>query len=692
MLSNPPSPLSARGLKRPKHGLARWHAFLVLLTGAFVAYAPSVAGDLIWDDTFLVGTNPFFRSPIFCLEVFRHWLFPDSLSVYYRPVQNLSYIADYLLWQGTPFGYHISNIIIHTLAGAVLFLLLERLIARFAPQPDAPPSSRARWLAFGIALVWTVHPMHNAAVAYIAGRADPLAAFFAIGAWLLYLHAGELRSRLCRPLVYAVAWCSGLLALCSKEIAVTWIALFAITELAPGFLFQTPSSARRRISVLTGLILLLAAYLQLRHLPELRHSPPIDGAGFSERMLLMLRALGDYTGLIFWPATLRMCRTVMSSWDYSSAAAWHRAIGYEYLSLLGAGTICAFLAGVRCDKPGAGLRRLGVLWFWIGFLPISNLFPLNAQVAEHWIYMPSIGFLLFLAGCAMALPLGWQRAATVIVAIGAVGLTVRTRLRSEDWTSPERFYQVTLESGAQDPRIMNNVANALAAGGKNAEAEKILRTVLAIRPDYVPARISLGHLLISLGRQAEAARLLQSPAGGDRKYARTWAAPLGLARIQMAQGHMEEALAIIDRALVEYPKTETLENARLELLRKLGRTSEVLAATRQHCREYWWDIAAQASLVRLLIATGQADEALTVIQQAAQLDVWKSDFLILAAKIELSRNRPAAALRYQERAVWRNPAPCQYLFLSTILRELHRDREATAAFLRAAEIQKTVTP
>jgi len=44
----------------------------------------------------------------------------------------------------------------------------------------------------------------------------------------------------------------------------------------------------------------------------------------------------------------------------------------------------------------------------LGFLPISNLFPLNAQVAEHWIYMASAGLLVMLAGFACAIPGRYQ--------------------------------------------------------------------------------------------------------------------------------------------------------------------------------------------------------------------------------------------------------------------------------------------
>ena len=81
-------------------------ALLLCLLAGFLAYGPALGGSLIWDDFYLVKENPFFRSPVFGLEVFRHYLFFDSFSTYYRPVQNWSYMLDYWLWRGNPVGYH----------------------------------------------------------------------------------------------------------------------------------------------------------------------------------------------------------------------------------------------------------------------------------------------------------------------------------------------------------------------------------------------------------------------------------------------------------------------------------------------------------------------------------------------------------------------------------------------------------
>ena len=79
----------------------------------------------IWDDVFLARDNPFIKSPLLALEAFRHYLFLDSYTGHYRPVQNLSYMVDYFFWNTDPVGFHLSNIFLHVGAGLLLYRLLS---------------------------------------------------------------------------------------------------------------------------------------------------------------------------------------------------------------------------------------------------------------------------------------------------------------------------------------------------------------------------------------------------------------------------------------------------------------------------------------------------------------------------------------------------------------------------------------
>ena len=192
----------------------------LILLACLLAYAPVLHGKFLWDDLYLVGGNPFFRSPRFFLEVFRHYLFLDSFSVYYRPVQNLSYILDYAIWNQDTFGYHLSNILFHAASAFLLFLVVRRCLRAMPLENTSPNFVDAA--SFAVALLWAVHPIHNAAVAYVSGRADSIAMMFALAGWLLFLNGKRNIAALALAPVCVLA------ALCAKEIALIWIALFAV--------------------------------------------------------------------------------------------------------------------------------------------------------------------------------------------------------------------------------------------------------------------------------------------------------------------------------------------------------------------------------------------------------------------------------------------------------------------------------
>ena len=124
-----------------------WARCTVLALFGFAVHFPSLQGQLIWDDQYLAHDNPFIKSPLLILESFRHYLFLDSFSAHYRPVQNISYIFDYLVWNTDTYGFHLSNILWHVGSGILLYLLLRRLFNGFRA------GSFARTVAFFAAVI-----------------------------------------------------------------------------------------------------------------------------------------------------------------------------------------------------------------------------------------------------------------------------------------------------------------------------------------------------------------------------------------------------------------------------------------------------------------------------------------------------------------------------------------------------------
>src|SRR5947209_10589540 len=119
-------------LESVKHLLnADWFRCVLLAAVAILIHSPALQGQRIWDDAYLACDNPFIKSPVLIAESFRHYLFLDSLSAHYRPVQNISYIIDYFFWNTDEFGFHLTNVLLHTGSGIVLYFLLRQLLASF---------------------------------------------------------------------------------------------------------------------------------------------------------------------------------------------------------------------------------------------------------------------------------------------------------------------------------------------------------------------------------------------------------------------------------------------------------------------------------------------------------------------------------------------------------------------------------
>jgi hypothetical protein len=363
-----------------------------------------------------------------------------------------------------------------------------------------------------------------------------LAFFFAAGGWLLFIRGRKSSSGCLRIATYFAAAMSGLLALLSREIACIWMVLF----LAHLFIFENNLRLRTRLGTLICCLALIGIFAGLRKLPG---QPPTPGSqvGWSApvRGTLMARSLGDYARLMIFPSNLHMERTVFDPYSVRSNSDWRKTIGLEYLSILGVALLGALVLGGAKSGRGQCTRIFGAAWFLAGYLPISNIVQLNATVAEHWLYLPSVGFLIFLAGWAVELPVNWRTWATAAAALATLALGARSFIRSGDWSNEETFYTRTLAAGANSGRVAVNLAQIYVRRGDYAAGEKILRRLMETNPTYPTGRNTFAALLSLEGKKAEAEAVLASSvkqaAETRRDYPRTWWAALSLAQLRRWQ-------------------------------------------------------------------------------------------------------------------------------------------------------------
>jgi hypothetical protein len=194
---------------------------------AVLPFLPTLSGYFLSDDFGLVQL--FSHKPtLHFLSLFtRPWteaiygVQPDEL----RPLLALSYQVDSLWGVENPTGYHISNVVLHTL-NAVLVLAIARAAGLSLPA------------ATFAGVLFSVLPIHAETVAWISGRADSILALFYLLSFLAY--AAWRRSNVQGPALslpkgpwtlYALSLGVFFLALFSKQSAITMLAALLMYDL-----------------------------------------------------------------------------------------------------------------------------------------------------------------------------------------------------------------------------------------------------------------------------------------------------------------------------------------------------------------------------------------------------------------------------------------------------------------------------
>jgi hypothetical protein len=159
-------------LKRNNYLLFLWLPAIFIL-GGLATYSEILGSFFVSDDFAHI------------YRAIEHGLFSAFLrrcSFFYRPMVTLSLFIDYKMWGLNPVGYHLINIILHSLNSFLVFLTCLLLLKDVLLRKD----NEFR-IALCAAFLFLVIPSHAEAVTWISDRGDLLAAFFALTSFLAYL-------------------------------------------------------------------------------------------------------------------------------------------------------------------------------------------------------------------------------------------------------------------------------------------------------------------------------------------------------------------------------------------------------------------------------------------------------------------------------------------------------------------------
>ena len=521
---------------KPREPVKAIAVCLMVFVVAFLAYAGTLLGDFVWDDEYLVINNSNIKSFTHLPDVFKTYAGYGSGNVnnFYRPLQEVSNMVDYHLWGEAPMGFHLTNTTLHALVAVVVFIFLLCLSGNI--------------LVAGLAsLFYAVHPVHTEAVAYIAGRADPLYTLFMLLSLIMFiLSSKRISGGKNGAFFYIFSLLFFIMSLLCKETAITLpliVGLYIVFFLKGGASYKSLKFAWVPYAVIC------CAYVFMRMtVLDFSHNAPgsiFTSVPLAYRILTFLRSIGIYLRVLALPVDLHMERTMAITKGLFEPAA---------LMALGATLVAAW--GVWYTYRRNRLISFAIVWFFVNLLPFSNVVPLNSFLAEHWLYAASIGVFLLVAMGIVQLYNYITAPKIRITFICIIGIIVGiyaalTVIRNAEWSDEIVFYESTLKYHPMDTRVYLNLGNAYYERGDLERAIEEYLNVIALDKNYAVAYGNIGTIALRLGDWEKAEKNLKKAIQLKSDYPIAY---YNLGLLRMEQKRYKEAVAYLEKATGQMPQ------------------------------------------------------------------------------------------------------------------------------------------
>jgi len=501
--------------------------FLAVLT--WIVFGQTLRHDFVnYDDPRYVYQNTRITNGLDLAGI--AWAFTHIHAENWHPVTTISHMLDCQLYGLKAGGHHFTNVLLHTVAVVLLFLVLQQMTG-------------AIWRSAFVAALFAIHPLHVESVAWVAERKDVLSGVFFMLTLLAYVHYARAPS-IWRYVTVALTFALGLM---SKPMLVTLPFVLLLLDYWPLKRIRTEESRAGR-----QLLRLFAEKVPLMALSAVSSTATYlaqrGALGWTEQLPILARINNAfvtyviYVRQMFWPAKL--------------------AVFYPHpenrLPQLEIGLAVALLACIT--TTALVLRKVAPYlitgWFWyLGMLvPVIGLVQVGWQGhADRYTYLPQVG--LYIAGTwAIAdLTASFRRrillGAAALLIIGALSWTAW--IQTSYWRDSEMLFTHALAVTGKNDVAENNLGIIFLQRGELDKAIARLQAAIDLRPENGPAHNNLAKAFLQKGQLTEAMihyrKFLEiEPQNVEARNI------LGTALIQ--QGHVREAVEQWQDALAIEPE------------------------------------------------------------------------------------------------------------------------------------------
>lgn len=357
-----------------KNGISRELIYLFfLLFLPIILYSPVLlnSNGFVWDDPWMLVDNPFVRS--LNLDNIRD-IFTKQYEGQYSPVNTLYYCVLYALFGLSPFVFHLTNILLHTINSLLVFDLIKRLLSAM-PEKKMESSSFIN-IAFACSLLFCIATVQVEVVAWISASKVLLYTFFSLLSLLEYIK--YIRTR--KPLSYILCLILYILAIGSKEQAI----ILPLSFLSIDYYLTRNLGIKKQWDKIPMFAIALSAGLISLSIQDAGFQSKFENDYFPfwQRLLLSFYSICQYLVKILLP--LR----VHSFYDFPmNPGEPLPSIFLVYVPVFG--LIVYYLIKYRKNRE----LMWGAIFFLINLSLALHLLPLGRDtlMADRYCYIPSIG-------------------------------------------------------------------------------------------------------------------------------------------------------------------------------------------------------------------------------------------------------------------------------------------------------------
>lgn len=508
-----------------------WYPYTVVIILSLAAYLYTLGHEFTFDDYHYIVESGYIKgwgalSSIFSRDLSS--LSPETLDLS-RPLMPFSLTLDYKIWGLKPFGYHLTNVIFHTLNSVLIYLLAKQ----FLPGPESLAS----------AMIFSIHPIHVEPISGVTFREDLLVTFFYIFSLLFYV-----RYRCNRKLTYYIlSFSSYLLALLSKEMAVTLPAVIVLYE----YLFSKREKMKASvwlyicpflIATFTYLVYLYLVYSSLPSYPGIAWD-------FNSVFFTALDLIYINVRLLLFPVNLNV------DYDLSTTFSFLESTSLLSLTMI----VCSIYYFFSGKKK---VLSFCAIFFFVSLLPVLNIVPTFRLAADRFLYLPSVPFCM-IAGAVFfelkrRLEFGPQRRLPSFIGICVLVLFfINTVSTARVWENEYTLWSNVLRKNPDSAMAHAALGAYYLKEERDDEAKRHLLKAIQMRPDYDKPYYNIAVVLEREGDIDAAISAMERAVRINPQYVKArFMLGLMLERV----GRHDEAIAEYNEALVFMPDSGVIYN------------------------------------------------------------------------------------------------------------------------------------